>query len=293
MNSLQEKKILVHMKQRLGEEVPQSLLNEINEEEAAIVAAEQKQLALQEERKSAFKGIFADLSLQLGQLMAEEKKKTEEEQALLDRFANVLEHVDQIKSQIAERKEQTTEEFIEDIIPQEILETTSIVLAPEEPPKRPPIKDPIKDVVDKIKATKPSSMFIQPDPVPVSRDIKDIQSKLKMLEGWVSKISMTGPGGGAGSVDQLDHRTHVVVSDSYNISRHDYYVGIDYPGNVAVYLPTTVSNGRVLVIKDESGSAAHYPITVVGRVDNDPDGFILKINNGAVQLIYSNGWRII
>lgn len=151
----------------------------------------------------------------------------------------------------------------------------------------------IEAVVEKVAETTTPAMFIQPDPPKVSRDIQSIQTKLKLLEGWVSKIAMTGPGGGAGSVDQLDHRTQVVVSDSYNVGRHDYYIGVDYPGNVAVHLPTTVANGRVLVIKDESGSAAHYPITVVGRVDNDPDGFILKVNNGAVQLIYSNGWRII
>ena len=269
------------MKQRLGEEVPQSLLDEIAVEEAKIVAEQEKQTALKEERKNAFKGIFSDLSSQLGQLMVEEKKKTAEEQAILDRFSNVLSRVDEIKSQIAEHKEQTTEEFIEEIIPQ------TVEMIPEE------IVDPIKAIVEKIKDTKPPSMFVQPDPPLVSRDIRDIQGKLKMLEGWVSKIAMTGPGGGAGSVDQLDHKTIAVVSNSYNVTRHDYYIGVDYPGNVAVYLPTTVSNGRVLVIKDESGSAAFYPITVVGRVDNDPDGFILKVNNGAVQLIYRNGWRII
>lgn len=150
----------------------------------------------------------------------------------------------------------------------------------------------IEATVEKVTETAPS-MFVQPDPPTVGRDLQLIQTKLKMLEGWVSKIAITGPGGGAGSVDQLDHRTQVVVSDSYNVGRHDYYIGVDYPGNVAVYLPATVANGRVLVIKDESGNAGDYPITVVGRVDNDPDGFIIKVNNGAVQLIYRNGWRII
>lgn len=100
-------------------------------------------------------------------------------------------------------------------------------------------------------------------------------------------------GGGAGDVVSLDHQTTSVSTSSYNVGRHDYYIGVDYPDNVAVYLPATAKNGRMLVIKDESGSAGFYPITVVGLVDNDPDGFIIKVNNGAVQLIYSNGWRII
>lgn len=54
-----------------------------------------------------------------------------------------------------------------------------------------------------------------------------------------------------------------------------------------------MENGRQLVIKDESGNASLNPITVLGNVDNDPNGFIIKINNGGIQLIYRNGWRII
>ena len=199
------------MKQRLGEDVPQELLDEIAAEEAKIAADLEKQEEVKQERKQAFKNVFGDLSSQLKQLMAEEKKKTEEEQALLDRFANVMSRVDEIKAQLVERSDQTTEEFIEEIIPQtvemipeEIVETTSIILAPEEPPVEPPIKDPIKDVAKNIKVTKPPSAFVQPDPPPVSRDIKDIQNKLKLLEGWVSKISMTGPGGGAVWLRDLD-----------------------------------------------------------------------------------------
>jgi len=38
----------------------------------------------------------------------------------------------------------------------------------------------------------------------------------------------------------------------------------------------------MLIIKDEDGT-----------VDNDPGGFIIQINNGGVQLIYRNGWRIV
>lgn len=49
----------------------------------------------------------------------------------------------------------------------------------------------------------------------------------------------------------------------------------------------------MLIIKDEDGDAETHPITVQGLVDNDPDGFIIQINNGAVQLIYRNGWRIV
>jgi hypothetical protein len=200
MNSLKEKKILVRMKQRLGEEVPQSLLDEIAEEEAQIIAEQEKQAALQEERKNAFKGMFSDLSSQLGQLMAEEKKKTAEEQAILDRFSNVLSRVDEIKSQIQERKDQPTEEFIEEII--DATPPVEVPIIEEVEPKKNTI---IAAAVQHVKETAQApSMFVQPEPPVVGRDIKDIQQKLRMLEGWVSKISMTGPGGGEVNFRYLD-----------------------------------------------------------------------------------------
>ena len=57
---------------------------------------------------------------------------------------------------------------------------------------------------------------------------------------------------------------------------------------------SNIENGRVVVIKDESGHAQLTPIKIVGTIDNDPNGAEIRINNGAVQLLYSNGqWRII
>lgn len=157
-----------------------------------------------------------------------------------------------------------------------------------------PVKDIVTKSVEKIAAASPKDVQKVIDSIPDSlrKELDIIKSTITNLHSFALRQSQMG-GGGAGSVDQLDHRTTVVVSDSYTVGRHDYYIGVDYPDNVSIYLPTTVNNGRVIVIKDESGSAAHYPITVVGRVDNDPDGFILKVNNGAVQMIYRNGWRII
>ena len=77
------------------------------------------------------------------------------------------------------------------------------------------------------------------------------------------------------------------------IQSGDYYVGVNYAGPVTITLPVTATSGRTIIIKDEDGDAETYPITVSGNVDNDPGGFILQINNGAIQLIYRNGWRII
>ena len=127
---------------------------------------------------------------------------------------------------------------------------------------------------------------------PLRKELDAIKKSIADFHRFATRHSQMG-GGGAGDVISLDHQTTTVSTSSYNVGRHDYYIGVDYPDNVAIYLPATAKNGRMLVIKDESGSAGFYPITVVGLVDNDPDGFIIKVNNGAVQLIYSNGWRII
>jgi hypothetical protein len=90
------------------------------------------------------------------------------------------------------------------------------------------------------------------------------------------------------------YTTHLVTTSTYTVDSDDYYVGVNYAGPCTITLPTTLlSSGRSLVIKDESGAAETNPITVVGTVDNDAGGFIIQINNGATQLIYRDGWRII
>jgi hypothetical protein len=90
------------------------------------------------------------------------------------------------------------------------------------------------------------------------------------------------------------YTTHLVTTPSYEMDSDDYYVGVNYAGPCTITLPTTLlSSGRSIVIKDESGSAETNPITVIGTVDNDAGGFVIQINNGAIQLIYRDGWRII
>lgn len=216
------------------------------------------------------------------------------EQKLLERFGAVL------GVEVEEEKLKDVPSIL--IAKADVIEQIAEQLPDPEPivedviPPNPvlPVKDIITKSVEKIAAASPKDVQKVIDSIPDSlrKELDIIKSTITNLHSVALRQSQMG-GGGAGSIDQLDHRTTVVVSDSYNVGRHDYYIGVDYPGNVAVYLPNTVNNGRVLVIKDESGSAAHYPITVVGRVDNDPDGFIMRVNNGAVQLIYRNGWRII
>ncbi len=90
-----------------------------------------------------------------------------------------------------------------------------------------------------------------------------------------------------------------VTSSSYAATGSDYYIGVDYAGNVTITLPPSPQAGRMVVVKDESGEAgnAGRSITIVSDnvadlIDNDTS-IILNINNGGINLIYRNGWRII
>lgn len=159
------------------------------------------------------------------------------------------------------------------------------------------------------------------------KELKQINQKLKFLEQWIGKINNAGPGSGEVNLRYLDdvdrptiydmrflryndakkkfefaevnphdivYTTHLVTTSTYTVDSDDYYVGVNYAGPCTITLPTTsLSSGRSIVIKDESGAAETNPITVVGTVDNDAGGFIIQINNGATQLIYRDGWRIV
>jgi hypothetical protein len=93
--------------------------------------------------------------------------------------------------------------------------------------------------------------------------------------------------------------TRGVTASGYYLTDEDYYVGVNYSGVATIVLQSDVENGRSVVIKDESGYAgyANRYITVSGAavsglIDNRNTATI-KINNGSLQLIYRNGWRII
>ena len=148
-------------------------------------------------------------------------------------------------------------------------------------------------ITKEVKLEEKADSFQQPNPPLVEKNLEAIQKKLKFLEQAIGKIAVTGPGGGAGDVINLDHPVTVVSSD-YTLTRRDYYVGVNASSVVHITIPDTIAfPGRRIIIKDESGRCSKFPIIVYGNVDNDPGGFILKINNGAIQMIYREGWRIV
>jgi hypothetical protein len=99
-----------------------------------------------------------------------------------------------------------------------------------------------------------------------------------------------GPQGPAGGLTAAN--TVLVTSSTYTVDANDYYIGVNYAGSVTITVPTS-TNGRMIVIKDESGNCSNNPILAAGTIDNDAGGFNLQIDNGAVHMIYRSGWRIV
>jgi hypothetical protein len=101
------------------------------------------------------------------------------------------------------------------------------------------------------------------------------------------------------SLDEIDtgeiiNNTTLVTTNAYTVVANDYYIGVNYAGPVTITIPGGISSGREVVIKDESGNCETHNITVSARVDNDANGFILAVNNGAIHMLYrGDSWRII
>jgi hypothetical protein len=184
----------------------------------------------------------------------------------------------------------------------------------------------LQDVVaDYIKRNVRESTVVNPEPV-LAQPQRDLEREVKYLKEWVSKIAATGPGGGEVNLRYLDdidrssiatgkfltyepstrlftfeavpagqtvNATTAVTTGSYTISTQDYYVGVNTSTSVTISMPVSTTSGRTIIIKDESGNCSKNEITIAGTIDNDTSGAILAIDNGALHLIYRQGWRIV
>ena len=116
--------------------------------------------------------------------------------------------------------------------------------------------------------------------------IQGVQS-LQGLQGVNGIQGLQGINGAIGPYPTL-----LITAATYTALDTDYYIGVNRAGTVTITLPTP-SNGNMKIIKDESGNASTYPITVAGTIDNDAGGATIQLNNGSITLIYRNGWRIV
>jgi len=246
------------------------------------------------EAKEAAAGDLSSLFSQLSQVAAKDPKQQlvkhvrESIQEDLGALFTQLEGATKKEDLVVEESLVEEVQFLDEVAPVEPIEEAKV----EELTKT-PVEAAI-GVEKYLRALpKDSHSFQQPIEQQTNAEMKAILDKLKFMEQWLGKISAAGPGGGAGDVISLDHQTRLVNSASYTIGRKDYYIGVNYEGRVTLTLPSLAKDGRYIIIKDESGRASVYPITVQGTVDNDPNGFVLAMNNGAIQMIYRNGWRIV
>lgn len=95
------------------------------------------------------------------------------------------------------------------------------------------------------------------------------------------------------NTNEVTYNTTLVTTATYTVQSGDYYIGVNRAGPVTVTLPSIALSGRNIIIKDESGNCQNNAITIAGTIDNDAGGAILRVNNGAIDLIFRDGWRII
>jgi len=276
MKTLEEKKLLVKMARMLGEPVDPLLVESIEKEEqlSKIMFGEEPVEPLVEE-----------IAHEEPVLLKEADPPPMPNAGLL------LQKLAQVKTMPAI------------VPPPEPVEVPTPVPAPiSEPPKVPPMIEKLqKDELEALKKT-----------------VNQVLSKINTLS-W--------GGGGTGAVriidqDDLDkstvangrymkyqngwfvmdeinpyeiiHNTTLVTTNTYTVVDSDYYIGVNYAGPVTITIPADISSGREVVIKDESGNCETHNITVSATVDNDANGFILAVNNGAIHMLYrGDSWRII
>jgi hypothetical protein len=241
---------------------------------------------------------------------------------LLSELSNLINEGKKGNAEVFEAEKENIEIFVEEIV-EEIAE-----LKQEEEKTEQSLIDLTVKTITKVAEN--TNLLSTPEPDKTPGNFKAIEHKLKFLEQWISKISVTGPGSGSYWLNDLgdtDHssvknatnnqvltydssirkwvassiqpnemvnNTTGVTSNTYTVIDTDYYIGVNHPAPVTITIPDSLNQGRIIIVKDESGNCYNNPITLSGKIDNDVSGATIKINNGAVQMIFRSGfWRII
>lgn len=99
----------------------------------------------------------------------------------------------------------------------------------------------------------------------------------------------------------LNLNTTIITTTPYNISNDDDVVFINRPSAASsVVLPSTGTDGykkRSFYIKDFSGNAGTFPITITSSGGKTIDGVAFSLINGGyayIQVVYDGtNWKII
>ena len=186
MKSIKEKQFLVNMALALGQTPDPALVKEIDEHNKLMESITVK--------GDEFSGFLA----QLAQLKDE---------------VETVKQVVEVKQQYFEPKEFPKPPSLDELMASLPIEEP--VIEQVEPVEEAPVVEVKKENVNPLIAaaschiTKEVQMeansFQQPEPTdPILRSIEDLKKKIKFLEGWISKISLAGPGGGEVRLLNLD-----------------------------------------------------------------------------------------
>lgn len=100
--------------------------------------------------------------------------------------------------------------------------------------------------------------------------------------------------------NEIVANTAYVTSNTYQITKDDYYIGVNVASTVTVTLPPAadVYTGREFYVKDESGNAGaparFIDIYPSGSDKIDNQNYVrLQVDNGGLKFIYRDGWRVI
>jgi len=129
------------------------------------------------------------------------------------------------------------------------------------------------------------------------KELDIVKKSVADFHRFAQRHSQLG-GGGAGSVDELTFHTVQVTQPTYNATRKDYFIGVNYPGLVTINLPfQNLKPGRQILIKDQSGFAASNFITIATLDGSTIDGistFQIVNSYESISLLYANGgWNIV
>jgi len=233
----------------------------------------------------------------------EQIDKKQKEQQLLDAFELALlgtvTRIEEIEKQVEETV--PVEEAFADIKNDNSREVTvePSAATPVQPQPELPEPDFITKSVENIsKAEAKKTKKDKPvDAVPKSirKEIDLLKKSVVDLHSFASRISQMG-GGGAGSVNELYFRT-VTVSANYTCIPKDYFIGVNNNAPCTIKLPINTAQGRNIVIKDVSGSAAINNITILPQGTDLIDGktsYLIQNNYESLSFIYtSSGWSVI
>lgn len=234
---------------------------------AKVLGAESKFEELEEKRQKE-KRMLEGLSARFGIGLAEEVVK-------------------EVPTTLISQPEPEPEPFVEEVVVPEVIAESVIPPLPQLP-----VDTIVSKSVEMISKAVDTQSVVNKIDDPIRREIDTMKKSIADFHKFAARHSQMG-GGGAGDILNLDHQTTLVTTSYYAVGRKDYYIGVNCQTRTIIELPTIVADGRNIIIKDESGHCARYPIVVQGNVDNNINGFILRINNGGIHMIYRDGWRIV